>query len=66
MTTAAPEWTFTVVPTDYRSWISARVQALAHDYPSHCKKDRWRIAQKEWLELRRQQKRCERFRHDNV
>ena len=42
---------------DYRSWILARMQKLKCEDPSRSKKNCWRIAQKEWIELRRQQKR---------
>jgi hypothetical protein len=41
----------------YRAWV---LQELKRDHPSRSKKDRWRIAQKEWHELRRLQKRAER------
>jgi hypothetical protein len=36
------------------------MEELKRDDPSCPKKDRWRIAQNEWNELRRQQKRTER------
>jgi hypothetical protein len=44
----------------FRSWMAARTQALKRDYPSLSKKGCWRIAQTEWNELRRQQKRAAR------
>jgi len=40
----------------YRSWISERVQKLKREI-ALSKKDCWRIASKEWLEMRRLQKR---------
>jgi hypothetical protein len=43
----------------WRSWISTRAQELKQDTPSRSKKDCWRTAQAEWLELRRQLKRKE-------
>jgi hypothetical protein len=49
-----------VVADVYRSWMAARTQALKRDYPSLAKKDCWCIAQTEWNELRRQQKRAAR------
>jgi len=50
----------TVMADVYRIWMEARTQALKHDYPLLSKKDCWRIAQNEWNELRRQQKRAAR------
>jgi hypothetical protein len=41
----------------FRTWMAARTQALKRERPSRLKRDCWRTAQKEWLELRRQQKR---------
>jgi hypothetical protein len=46
-----------VESNDWRAWISARMQELQHDYPLCPKKDCWRAAQNEWLELRRRLKR---------
>jgi hypothetical protein len=45
---------------DYRSWLLARMEELKRDDPRRSKKDRWRIAQNEWNELRRRQKRAAR------
>jgi hypothetical protein len=45
---------------DYRNWILARMAELKRDYPSYSKKARWRTAQDEWNELRRQQRCAER------
>jgi len=42
----------------YRSWMKTRVQTLKHEHPKRRKRDCWRIAQKEWTELRRQQSRA--------
>ena len=39
-----------------RSWIVTRVQELKLERPTRSKKDCWRAASKEWLELRRQHK----------
>jgi hypothetical protein len=44
----------------YRAWVLHRMEELKRDHPSRSKKDRWRIAQKEWHELCRLQKRAER------
>jgi hypothetical protein len=44
----------------FQIWMEARTQVLERDYPLLSKKDRWRIAQNEWHELRRQQKRAAR------
>jgi hypothetical protein len=38
---------------DFRSWMTTRMQELKRDHPLRSKKDRWRMAQSEWLELRR-------------
>jgi hypothetical protein len=47
----------TAIPEAYRSWMAARVQELKRENPVRSNKDRWRTAQSEWLELRRQHKR---------
>jgi hypothetical protein len=41
----------------YRSWMSARIQALKREHPKHRKRDCWRVAQREWNELRHEQSR---------
>jgi hypothetical protein len=45
---------------DWRGWITARAQELKRYYPLRSKKDCWRVAHSEWLDLRQKQKREQR------
>jgi len=45
---------------EYRARIAARMAALQREEQPLSKRRRWQIAQQEWIELRRLEKRAER------
>jgi len=47
-----------VMKEAHRNWMAARIRALKREHPKWRKRDCWRVANKEWLEMRRLQSRA--------